>query len=99
MVLSSSTLTFAARVDTRQNTADRVDDKQDTHEERRDCTGEGADCRSDNRQDKGSDTVDRTEDRVNELLKEKGSDYRISGIDVENSIPPKVSFSVTQGSQ
>ena len=39
------------------------------------------------------------QDRVNELLKEKGSDYRISGIDVENSIPPKVSFSVTQGSQ
>ncbi len=34
------------------------------------------------------------QDRVNEILKEKGSDYRISGIEVENSIPPKVSFSV-----
>ena len=33
-------------------------------------------------------------DRVNEILKEKGSDYRVSGIEVENHIPPKVTFSV-----
>ena len=39
------------------------------------------------------------QDRVNEKLKEKGIDYRISGIGVENSIPPKVSFSVTQETQ
>ncbi len=39
------------------------------------------------------------QDRVNEILKEKGSDYRISGIEVENSIPPKVSFSVGRESE
>jgi hypothetical protein len=39
------------------------------------------------------------QNRVNELLKEKGSDYRISGIEVENSIPPKVSFSVGRESE
>ena len=39
------------------------------------------------------------QDRVNELLKEEGSDYRISGIEVENSIPPKVSFSVGRESE
>ena len=33
-------------------------------------------------------------DRINELLKAKGCDYRISGIEVENSIPPKIAFSV-----
>ena len=37
--------------------------------------------------------------RLNELLKEKGCEYRISGLEVENNIPPKVTFSVTQGSQ
>jgi hypothetical protein len=71
LILSSSAIIFAAgqstrverRSDTRENTADRVDDKQDHREDRRDCTGEGADCRSDNRQDKRSDTVDRAEDR------------------------------------
>ena len=65
---------LAAGVDTRverrqdavENTADRVDDKQDFREERRDCVGEGPDCRSDNRQDKRSDTVDRAEDRVDD---------------------------------
>ena len=74
LVLASSAIIFAAgpatrverRVDVQQNTGDRVDDKQDTREERRDCTGEGADCRSDNQQDKRSDTVDRTEDRVDD---------------------------------
>jgi hypothetical protein len=39
------------------------------------------------------------QDRVNELLKEKGSDYRISGIGVGNSIPPTVSFSVARESE
>ena len=39
------------------------------------------------------------QDRVNELLKEKKSVYRISGIEVENSIPPKVSFSVERESE
>ena len=33
-------------------------------------------------------------DRVNQLLAEKGCEYRVSGIEVENSIPPKVVFSV-----
>ena len=37
--------------------------------------------------------VDKRE-RVNKLLEEKGSDYRVSGIDVEVGIPPKVAFSV-----
>ena len=64
----------AAGIDTRverrhdvvENTADRVDDKQDFREERRDCVGEGPDCRSDNRQDKRQDAVDRVEDRVHD---------------------------------
>ena len=63
---------YAAGVDTRverrhdavENTADRVDDKQEFREQRRDCVGDGPDCRSDNRQDKRHDTVDRAEDRV-----------------------------------
>jgi len=54
------------RVDARHNTADRVNDKQDFREERRDCVGDGADCRSENRQDKRQDTVDRTEDRIDD---------------------------------
>ena len=54
------------RHDTVDNTADRVDDKQDFREGRRDCVGEGADCRSDNRQDKRQDTVDRADDRVDD---------------------------------
>lgn len=36
------------------------------------------------------------QDRLNKLLQEKGCDYCISGFEVENSIPPKVSFSVTR---
>ena len=67
-------LILAAGVDTRverrrdsvENTADRVEDKQDFREERRDCVGDGPDCRSDNRQDKRGDTVDRAEDRVDD---------------------------------
>lgn len=74
LVFSSSNMVFAAglasrverRVDVRQNTGYRADDKQDTRLERRDCTGEGADCRSDNRQDKRSDALDRAEDRVDD---------------------------------
>ena len=54
------------RHDAVENTADRVDDKQDFREERRDCVGDGPDCRSDNRQDKRHDTVDRAEDRVDD---------------------------------
>ncbi|NOQ81279.1 MAG: hypothetical protein GQ548_01975 [Methylophaga sp.] len=54
------------RSDVRQNTADRVNDKQDFREERRDCVGEGANCRSENRQDKRQDTVDRAQDRTND---------------------------------
>jgi len=38
-------------------------------------------------------------DRVNKLLEEKGCEYRISGIEVENSIPPKVAFSVSRPSE
>ena len=54
------------RTDHRQNTADRVDDKQDFREERRDCIGDGAGCRSDNRQEKREDTVDRAQDRADD---------------------------------
>ena len=67
-------IVVAAGVDTRverrhdvvDNTEDRIEDKQDFREERRDCVGDGADCRSDNRQDKRSDTVDRAADRVDD---------------------------------
>ena len=38
-------------------------------------------------------------ERINLLLEEKGSDYRIVGIDVDNSIPPKTSFSVEKQSE
>lgn len=34
-------------------------------------------------------------DRINQLLKEKGCLYHIDGIEVENSIRPKVAFSVS----
>jgi hypothetical protein len=67
-------LLLAAGMDTRierrhdavDNTEDRIDDKQDFRQERRDCVGDGPDCRSDNRQDKRHDTVDRAEDRVDD---------------------------------
>jgi hypothetical protein len=70
----TSPMMLAAGMDTRverrhdavENTGNRVDDKQDFREERRDCVGEGPDCRSDNRQDKRQDTVDRAEDRVDD---------------------------------
>ena len=35
-------------------------------------------------------------DRINSSLEEKGCDYRISGIEVENGIPPKVTVIVKQ---
>lgn len=54
------------RQDSVENTADRVEDKQEFREERRDCVGDGPDCRSDNRQDKRQDTVDRAENRIND---------------------------------
>jgi len=38
-------------------------------------------------------------ERINKLLEEQGCDYRISGIDVENGIPPKASFSVERESE
>jgi hypothetical protein len=38
-------------------------------------------------------------DRINTLLAEKGCDYRIGGIEVENSIPPKAVFSIERNSQ
>ena len=36
------------------------------------------------------------QDRVNRLLEEQGCEYRITGIDVENSIPPKAVFSLSR---
>ena len=38
--------------------------------------------------------VGEKKDRINRLLEEKGCDYRITGIDIENSVPPKAVFSV-----
>ena len=39
-------------------------------------------------------TFERLSDRadINEILQEKGADYRISGLEVEMGIPPKVVF-------
>ncbi len=34
--------------------------------------------------------------RINKLLQEKGSDYRIIGIELDDTIPPKVVF-ITKG--
>ena len=39
------------------------------------------------------------QDRVNKLLKEKGSDYHIGGFEVENNIPPKINFIVVGKSE
>jgi hypothetical protein len=36
------------------------------------------------------------QERINALLAEKGCDYRITGIEVENSIPPKAVFSISR---
>ena len=36
------------------------------------------------------------QDNVNEALKAKGSDYRISGVDVEMGIPPGIVFGISK---
>jgi hypothetical protein len=38
-------------------------------------------------------------DRINRLLEEKGCDYRITGIEVENSVTPKAVFTVERESE
>ena len=43
--------------------SDGVEDRVDFRQERRDCVGEGADCRSENRQDLHQDRRDRADDR------------------------------------
>lgn len=43
--------------------------------------------------------VGEKKDRVNQLLEEKGCDYRITGIDIENSVPPKAVFSVSRSDE
>lgn len=42
--------------------------------------------------------VAKQKQRINKLLQEKGSDYRIIGIEVDDTIPPKVVF-ITKGSE
>ena len=74
LALGITQASFAAGMDTRierrhdavGNTADRLDDKQDFRQQRRDCVGDGPDCRSDNRQDKRQDAVDRADDRIDD---------------------------------
>ena len=39
------------------------------------------------------------QERINALLAEKGCDYSITGIEVENSIPPKAVFSISRESE
>jgi hypothetical protein len=38
-------------------------------------------------------------ERINKLLAEKGYDYRIGGIEIENAIPPKAVFSIERNSE
>lgn len=38
------------------------------------------------------------QERVNKILEQKGSNYRISGIEIENSVPPKAVFTTSQHS-
>jgi hypothetical protein len=38
-------------------------------------------------------------ERINRLLEEKDCDYRITGIEVENSVPPKAVFSIERKTQ
>jgi len=38
-------------------------------------------------------------ERVNQKLKEQGSDYRITGIEIENNLPPRVVFIVDRESE
>jgi len=37
--------------------------------------------------------------RMNKLLEEKGSDLRVTGIEIENAVPPKAVFIVTRESK
>lgn len=39
------------------------------------------------------------QDRMNKLLEEQGSDLRVTGIEIENAIPPKAVFIVTRESK
>lgn len=43
--------------------------------------------------------VGEKKDRDNQVLEEKGCDYRITGIDIENSVPPKAVFSVSRSDE
>ena len=52
------------RGDRRENTAEGVQDREDHRQGRRDCTGDGPDCRSENRQDKRGDRQDRVGDHA-----------------------------------
>jgi hypothetical protein len=40
--------------------------------------------------------VGEKKERINRLLEEQGCDYRITGIEIENSVPPKAVFSVSR---
>ena len=63
LLLAGVTKGSERRHDRRDNTADRIDDKQDFREGRRDCVGDGANCRQDNRKEKRHDTADRADER------------------------------------
>ena len=51
------------RGDAVDNTAQGIEDRQDFREQRRDCVGDGANCRQDNRHDKVNDSRNRAQDR------------------------------------
>ena len=40
--------------------------------------------------------VAKKKERINKVLEEQGCSYRIDGIEIENSLPPKVVFSVSE---
>ena len=40
--------------------------------------------------------VAKKKERINKVLEEQGCSYRIDGIEIENSLPPKVVFSVSK---
>lgn len=39
------------------------------------------------------------QERMNKLLEEQGSKHRVTGIEVENAVPPKIVFTVTHESK
>ncbi len=39
------------------------------------------------------------QERVNKILEQKGCNYRISGIEIENSVPPKAVFTISHHSE